>query len=119
MLVEKRLPVSLVGVTGSGKTVTINEKIANLSENYVVTHIPFNYYTTSEMLQKILEKPLEKKTSKNYAPIGSKFMIYFVDDFNMPEVDSYGTVSPHTIIRYVIASIFQMFYFSVSFLLNI
>lgn len=43
----------LVGVTGSGKTVTINDKIANMNDNYAVTHIPLNYYTTSEMLQVI------------------------------------------------------------------
>lgn len=90
----------LIGVTGSGKTVTINDKIVNLNDNnYAVTHIPLNHYTTSEMLQKILEKPLEKKSGRNYAPAGSKFMIYFVDDLNMPEKDSFDTVRPHQIIR--------------------
>lgn len=89
----------LIGVTGSGKTVTINDKIINLSDNYTVVHIPLNYYTTSEMLQKVLEKPLEKKAGRNYAPNGSKFMIYFVDDLNMPEKDQFDTVRPHQIIR--------------------
>lgn len=89
----------LVGVTGSGKTLTINDKIVNLNDNYAVTHIPMNFYTTCEMLQKILEKPLEKKAGRNFAPTGSKFMIYFVDDLNMPEKDSFGTVRPHQIIR--------------------
>ena len=51
------------------------------------------------MLQKILEKPLEKKAGKNYGPPGSKKMVYFLDDMNMPEVDTYGTVQPHTLIR--------------------
>lgn len=51
------------------------------------------------MLQKVLEKPLEKKAGRNFGPPGTKTMIYFVDDMNMPEVDEYGTVSPHTIIR--------------------
>lgn len=89
----------LVGVSGSGKSVQISSFFANLAENYAVTHIPFNFYTTSEMLQKVLEKPLEKKAGKNYAPIGNKYMIYFVDDFNMPEVDAFGTVRPHQTIR--------------------
>ena len=70
-----------------------------MDENYLVTNVPFNYYYTSEMLQKILEKPLEKKAGKNYGPPGSKKMIYFLDDMNMPEVDTYGTVQPHTLIR--------------------
>ena len=25
--------------------------------------------------------------------------MYFLDDMNMPEVDTYGTVQPHTLIR--------------------
>lgn len=39
-----------------------------------------------EMLQKILEKPLEKKAGRNYGPPGGKTLIYFIDDINMPEV---------------------------------
>jgi len=38
------------------------------------------------MLQKILEKPLEKKAGRNYGPPGGKTLIYFIDDINMPEV---------------------------------
>ncbi|KAL9897380.1 dynein heavy chain at 93AB [Glossina fuscipes fuscipes] len=99
LLMEKKHPVMLVGTAGSGKTVLINEKLQALSENYAVTAIPFNFYTTSEMLQKILEKPLEKKAGRNYGPPGNKTLIYFIDDMNMPEVDCYGTVQPHTIMR--------------------
>ena len=50
-------------------------------------------------LQNILEKPLEKKAGKNYGPPGTKKLIYFVDDMNMPEVDKYFTVQPHTLVR--------------------
>lgn len=88
-----------VGSTGSGKTVTISDKLTNLNDNYVVSHIPLNYYTTSEMLQKQLEKPLEKKAGRLYAPIGSKSLIYFIDDLNMPEKDEFETVRSHQIIR--------------------
>ncbi|XP_049878702.1 dynein beta chain, ciliary [Pectinophora gossypiella] len=99
LLMKNKHPVMLVGSAGSGKTVLVNEKLQSLSENYAVQSVPFNFYTTSEMLQKILEKPLEKKAGRNYGPPGNKTLIYFIDDMNMPEVDSYGTVQPHTIIR--------------------
>eukprot|EP00095_Tigriopus_kingsejongensis_P007513 maker-scaffold103_size370364-snap-gene-1.20 protein:Tk07513 transcript:maker-scaffold103_size370364-snap-gene-1.20-mRNA-1 annotation:"dynein beta ciliary-like" len=99
MLVDKRHPVMLVGGAGCGKTVLINEKLSQLSDNYMVANVPFNYYYTSEMLQKILEKPLEKKAGKNFGPPGNKKLVYFLDDMNMPEVDMYGTVQPHTLIR--------------------
>lgn len=99
LLMVKRRPVMLVGNAGCGKTVLVSEKLASLSENYAVTNVPFNFYTTSEMLQKILEKPLEKKAGRNYGPPGNKTLVYFIDDMNMPEVDTYGTVQPHTLIR--------------------
>ena len=66
-----------------------------------MTTLPLNYYTTSMMLQQVMEKPLEKKAGKTYGPPGTKKLVYFIDDMNMPEVDTYGTVQPHTLIRQV------------------
>ncbi|XP_063367395.1 dynein beta chain, ciliary-like [Cydia amplana] len=99
LLIANERPVMLVGNAGSGKTVSVGAKLNSLPDSYAITNAPLNFYTTSEMLQKVLEKPLEKKSGRNYGPPGSKFMIYFVDDMNMPEVDTYGTVQPHTLIR--------------------
>lgn len=99
ILMEQRKPVMMVGTAGTGKSVIVIDKLQSLSENYAVTNVPFNFYTTSEMFQRILERPLEKKAGRNYGPPGSKVMIYFIDDLNMPEVDTYGTVQPHTILR--------------------
>ncbi|XP_072155544.1 dynein beta chain, ciliary isoform X1 [Bemisia tabaci] len=99
LLMDQKHPVMLVGNAGCGKTVLVAEKLVSLNENYAVANIPFNFYTSSEMLQKILEKPLEKKAGRNYGPPGNKTLVYFLDDMNMPEVDQYGTVQPHTLIR--------------------
>ncbi|XP_032136134.1 dynein heavy chain 9, axonemal isoform X1 [Sapajus apella] len=99
-LMARRRPVMLVGTAGTGKSVLVGAKLASLDpEAYLVKNVPFNYYTTSAMLQAVLEKPLEKKAGRNYGPPGNKKLIYFIDDMNMPEVDAYGTVQPHTIIR--------------------
>ncbi|XP_075778340.1 dynein axonemal heavy chain 11 isoform X2 [Pelodiscus sinensis] len=99
LLLEKGKPVMLVGNAGVGKTVFVRDRLAAFSDDYMVSDVPFNYYTTSLVLQKILEKSLEKKAGRNYGPIGNKKLIYFIDDMNMPEVDVYGTVQPHTLIR--------------------
>ncbi|XP_075982942.1 dynein beta chain, ciliary-like [Anticarsia gemmatalis] len=99
LLLAKTKPVMLVGSAGSGKSVSVAAKLNSLPDSYAITNVPLNFYTTSEMMQKVLEKPLEKKSGRNFGPPGSKFMIYFVDDMNMPEVDTYGTVQPHTLIR--------------------
>ncbi|XP_034948410.1 dynein beta chain, ciliary-like [Chelonus insularis] len=99
MLMKKKVPVMLVGSAGSGKSVVVSDKLSSLPDNYNVANVPFNYYTSSEMLQRILEKYLEKKAGRNYGPPGTKQLIYFIDDMNMPEVDTYGTVQPHTLLR--------------------
>uniref|UniRef100_A0A8C9XQ20 Dynein axonemal heavy chain 17 n=1 Tax=Sander lucioperca TaxID=283035 RepID=A0A8C9XQ20_SANLU len=99
-LLEHRRPVMLVGNAGTGKSVLVGDKLRSLdAEKYMIKNVPFNYYTTSAMLQAVLEKPLEKKAGRNYGPPGSRRLIYFIDDMNMPEVDAYGTVQPHTLIR--------------------
>uniref|UniRef100_A0A8C3LJW7 Dynein axonemal heavy chain 9 n=1 Tax=Chrysolophus pictus TaxID=9089 RepID=A0A8C3LJW7_CHRPC len=99
-LLERQRPVMLVGSAGTGKSVLVGDKLSSLdTDAYVVKKVPFNYYTTSAMLQGVLEKPLEKKAGRNYGPLGTKKLIYFIDDMNMPAVDAYGTVQPHTLIR--------------------
>ncbi|XP_033023836.1 dynein heavy chain 11, axonemal-like [Lacerta agilis] len=99
LLLEKGQPIMLVGNAGVGKTILMSDKFSKLSEDYMVAKVPFNYYTTSAMLQRVLERSLEKKAGRNYAPPGMRKLIYFIDDLNMPEVDAYGTVQPHTLIR--------------------
>ncbi|XP_054702769.1 dynein axonemal heavy chain 9 isoform X1 [Grus americana] len=99
-LLEHQRPVMLVGNAGTGKSVLVGDKLSSLdTDAYMVKKVPFNYYTTSAMLQGVLEKPLDKKAGRNYGPPGTKKLVYFIDDLNMPEVDAYGTVQPHTLIR--------------------
>ena len=76
----------LIGPAGSGKTVLMNNKMASMGKDWLITNVHFNFYTTSEMLQGVLEKPLEKKPGRNYGPPGTRRLIYFIDDMNMPEV---------------------------------
>ncbi|KAG5856708.1 hypothetical protein ANANG_G00010770 [Anguilla anguilla] len=99
LLLDRGQPLMLVGNAGVGKTALVGDKLLDLPENYMMARVPFNYYTTSTMLQKVLEKSLEKKAGRNYGPPGNRKLIYFIDDMNMPAVDSYGTVQPHTLIR--------------------
>ncbi|XP_075576162.1 dynein axonemal heavy chain 17 isoform X2 [Pelecanus crispus] len=100
LLIEKQRPVMLVGNAGTGKSVLMRDKLEALgADEHLVQSVPFNFYTTSAMLQAVLEKPLEKKSGRSYGPPGTKRLIYFIDDMNMPEVDKYGTVAPHTLIR--------------------
>lgn len=42
----------LVGNAGVGKTILVSDKVSRLKEDYMVAKVPFNYYTTSAMLQR-------------------------------------------------------------------
>lgn len=64
LLMRDGRPVMLVGGAGCGKTVLVNDKLSDMKDKYVVTTIPFNHYTTSMMLQGVMEKPLEKKAGE-------------------------------------------------------
>ena len=50
----------------------LNEALGHLDEEYLIASVPFNFYYSAEMTQKILEKSLEKKAGKNYGPPGNK-----------------------------------------------
>lgn len=64
LLMANRRPLMLVGGAGCGKTVLVNDKLNSMREDCLVTTIPFNHYTTSMMLQGVMEKPLEKKAGE-------------------------------------------------------
>jgi dynein heavy chain len=50
-------------------------------------------------IRQVLEAPLEKKAGINYGPPGTKHLVYFVDDLNMPKLDPYETAMPISLIR--------------------
>lgn len=104
ILVDLKFPVMLIGAAGSGKTLIINEKLGQMDEDFLIANVPFNFYYNSELTQKILEKPLEKKAGKNYGPPGSKKLIYFLDDMNMPEV-FFANIIPILIIVFTIINL--------------
>ena len=72
LLMANRRPLMLVGGAGCGKTVLVNDKLNSMREECLVTTIPFNHYTTSMMLQGVMEKPLEKKAGEEKRGGGRK-----------------------------------------------
>ncbi len=94
LLVQMRQPVMLAGPAGTGKTQLINGMLSKLDPStHLSSTINFNFYTTSSVLANTMSIPLEKKTGSNYGPSGTTKLIYFVDDLNLPEVDTYNTQS--------------------------
>ena len=94
LLVKMRKPIMLAGSAGTGKTQLVQGMLASLDQSsYQSSNINFNFYTTSAVLANTMSIPLEKKTGSNYGPPGNVKLIYFIDDLNLPEVDTYNTQS--------------------------
>ena len=99
-LVDDMHPVMLAGPAGTGKTQLI---LGMLHKQDPAERgscvVNFNFYTGADVLKTTMEVPLEKKTGMNFGPPGKTKLIYFVDDLNLPEVDSYNTQSAIALLR--------------------
>ncbi|XP_011639724.2 dynein heavy chain 10, axonemal [Pogonomyrmex barbatus] len=88
-------PVLLVGETGTSKTAIIHEFLRNLNpEKYEQLLINFSSRTTSLDVQKNIESAVEKRSRDIFGAPPGKKLIIFIDDMNMPIVDTYGTQQP-------------------------
>lgn len=100
LLVKSGYHVMLAGPGGTGKTQLVNGLLSQLSaSSHIHTTVNMNYYTSSAVLLNGLETKLQKRTGTTYGPPGSAKLVYFVDDLNLPEVDSYGTQSSIALLR--------------------
>uniref|UniRef100_H2ZI85 AAA+ ATPase domain-containing protein n=1 Tax=Ciona savignyi TaxID=51511 RepID=H2ZI85_CIOSA len=99
-LILRGFPVLLVGPVGTGKTSTAQNVLSKLDvTKYLTLTINMSSQTTSNNVQDIIESRVEKRTKGVYVPIGSKKMITFMDDFNMPAKDTFGSQPPLELIR--------------------
>ncbi|KAL7391500.1 hypothetical protein ABVT39_010104 [Epinephelus coioides] len=99
-MVKIKRPVLLVGESGTSKTATIHNFLKNLNADTRITlMINFSSRTTSMDLQRNLEANVEKRTKETYGPPMGKRLLVFMDDMNMPKVDSYGTQQPIALLK--------------------
>ncbi|XP_073833430.1 dynein heavy chain at 16F isoform X2 [Musca autumnalis] len=109
LLFQRKYPVMFTGETGVGKTVLAVSTLKKLSQgNIVPVQINFSAQTSSIRTQEMIEGPLEKrKRTQLGAPIG-KSVIVFIDDVNMPKLDTYGSQPAIELLRQFLD--FQGFY---------
>ena len=67
-------------------------------ETFKFANINMNFYTDSAALQLQLEQHIDKRSGKNFGPPSGR-LIYFIDDLNLPFVETYGTQTPIALMR--------------------
>ncbi|XP_059179969.1 dynein axonemal heavy chain 6 [Centropristis striata] len=104
-LMEKLLSVQrsvlFTGGTGVGKSVVARGLLNSIQEKagYLPVYINFSAQTSSARTQEIIESKLEKKRKNMMGAPGNKKLVVFVDDLNMPKLDSYGSQPPIELLR--------------------
>ena len=96
--IEKNIYIFL----GVGKSVITKVILNNLEESqlWAPINLIFSAQTSSGRTQEILELKLERrKRTVLGAPIGKRVCV-FVDDVNMPKLDTYGSQPPIELLRY-------------------
>ncbi|XP_067440238.1 dynein axonemal heavy chain 6 [Thunnus thynnus] len=100
-LLSVRRSVLFTGGTGVGKSVVARGLLNSIQEKagYLPVYINFSAQTSSARTQEIIESKLEKKRKNILGAPGNKKLVVFVDDLNMPKLDSYGSQPPIELLR--------------------
>ncbi|KAL2745195.1 dynein axonemal heavy chain 1-like [Vespula maculifrons] len=89
-----------IGPTGSGKTLTISAKLSrNMPKKFICDFIIFSARTTANQTQDLIDGKLDKRRRDVYGPPLLKKQIFFIDDFNMPALETFGAQPPIELIR--------------------
>ncbi|XP_054557770.1 dynein axonemal heavy chain 6 isoform X2 [Talpa occidentalis] len=100
-LLAVRHSVLFTGTTGVGKTVIAKRLLNKIQESagYVPVYLNFSAQTSSARTQEIIESKLERKRKNILGAPVNKRVVIFVDDLNMPRLDSYGSQPPIELLR--------------------
>ncbi|OQS06495.1 dynein heavy chain [Thraustotheca clavata] len=106
LLVSNKRKVLVCGPTGTGKScyldAILNEKMS--PDQYSVIMLSFSAKTSANMTQNIIDGKLDKRRKGVYGPPVGKNGIVFVDDLNMPQIETYGAQPPIELVRQLVDS---------------
>jgi dynein heavy chain len=95
-------PILFVGESGTAKTTIIQKYLSLMpTSGFSRLNINFSSRTTAADVQTNVEANVDKRSGNIYGPASGKKLIVFVDDLNMPKVDTYGTQQPIALLHFL------------------
>ncbi|KAM6927306.1 LOW QUALITY PROTEIN: dynein axonemal heavy chain 1 [Xenentodon cancila] len=93
-------PVLCVGPGGSGKTLIMSDKLLrNMPSEYITHSLVFSAQTSANQTQDHIESKLSKRWKGVLGPPRGKRLIFFIDDVNMPMLETCGAQPPVELLR--------------------
>uniref|UniRef100_A0A803VTG4 Dynein axonemal heavy chain 1 n=1 Tax=Ficedula albicollis TaxID=59894 RepID=A0A803VTG4_FICAL len=92
--------VLCIGPTGTGKTLTIADKLLKNLPNKFITHfLMFSARTSANQTQDLIDSKLDKRRKGVFGPPVGRYFVFFIDDLNMPMLEQYGAQPPIELLR--------------------
>ena len=102
-VVSVKSAVLFVGDSGTAKTTVVANYLLSQNPAKIASlGINFSSRTSSWDVQVAIEASIEKRTKDVFGPPTGKRLLVFVDDLNMPKVDTYGTQQPIALLKIII-----------------
>ena len=101
VLITHQVPLLVTGNTGTGKTILVRSRMLGGIDKEVYQNIFLNFsaQTSARVSQGIIDNQLDKRRKGVFGPPFGKKCVIFVDDLNMPALQTYGDQPPIELLR--------------------